>query len=264
MKKIFLLLTIASILITVSRLKTVSAQEQTGDNSIKTQYTNLLNSYSLKDQQYKIAYQQYIQLRTLASQEEMVKKAKDALLERANLLDTYLLLLSQTLAQTKGVELSRLESEQQKITEERMFISEHKQKLTSMTDRVELHNESQEFQKRKASISTAAFRAMALIKIAQIQHATDQIQAPIDMIKSSLEGSNLDQVKVEEKKRGLVEIDRQINLVKQSLQTALDEYDSSAKSNAFDLDTYGSITNILDSGYAKTKLVLSYVQELSK
>lgn len=263
MKKYFVLLTIAVLIITLLRVNTVSAQEQSGD-SLKSQYKNLLNSYGLKDQQYRISYQQFVQLRTLASQEEMVKKAKDALLERANLLDTYLNYLSQTLAQTKGVELSRLEAEQQKIAEERLFISEHRQKITSMTDRVELHNESQAFQERKGSISSAAFRAMALIKIAQIQHATDQIQAPIDMIKSSLEGTELDQVKIEEKKRGLVEIDRQISLVKQSLQTALDQYDSSSKSNAFDLDTYGSITNILDSGYAKTKLVLSYVQELSK
>lgn len=234
------------------------------EESLKQHYLDLLSDYRTKDQQFLVAYQQYVQLQTLASQEIMVQKAKDAMLARAETLDNYLLLLSQVLGGTKGVELSRLSDEQQQIQVQRTAIQEHMARTQSMTDRLELDTESTAFQKTQTDIRSIAYRAMTLIKIAQLQNSVDQLQAPISMITQSLENSDLQQTKIEEKKRGLTEIGRQLEQVNTSLLAAIDEYDSSAKSRAFTSDDYNTIINILGSGYAKTQLVLSYVQELAK
>lgn len=237
---------------------------QTEAESSKQQYLRLVTQYREKDRQYLVAYQQYLQLLTLASQEEMVKQAKDAMNLRAQTLDTYLLAVSQALAQTKGVELSRQQTALKDIDTQRTVIQAHKDQVESLTDRVALDTESMSFQKLQPSIENAAYSALALIKIAQLQNSIDQLQSPIDMITQSLEGSSLEQTVIEEKKRGLTEIGRQLELVKQSLVQAQEDYDSSAKTQKFDADDYTSITSILSSGYAKTKLILSYVQELSK
>lgn len=228
------------------------------------QYLAALDAYRTKEQQYQVAYQQYLQLNTLASQEEAVIKTKDALISRATLINLYFSLVMDALKQTQGVELSAQATQLTALQTEIDNTSQHIKRVEGISDRIALETEAQAFSDREKSLVKVVYQTLSLMKIAKMQQALDQFQRPVMILTESLNASASSQLLLDKRRRGIDEINRKLDLVKLTITEATDEYVRVSLRQTFTKEDYATITSDLGSGYAALKLALSYAQELDK
>lgn len=123
--------------------------------------------------QFLIAQQTYYQLNTLASQDEAIRRAKNVMLSRAELLNIYFTYLHLSVLQVRGVELSDKEMTLNQISSILSELSIYKDQIPEVSTRAEANSHLIKFNERRGGFLSAAYASLELIKIGQTQTAID-------------------------------------------------------------------------------------------
>src|SRR3989344_4964763 len=115
--------------------------ETTAITDLQDQYLQHIQSYRNQEEVFLLAKAQYQKLGTLASQEEIVKEARQLLLIRADVYSVYVDILDEQLNQATGIPLEKKNSQRVNLSLLKDKIAIHKTTLQTKTDRFALDNE---------------------------------------------------------------------------------------------------------------------------
>lgn len=199
-------------------------QAQTNENPVPTdvlsahqnKYFRLLDQYRQQEQNYFIAKSQFIQLNTLASQELAVKETKALIDIRADILITYLDMLTELLQRTTGVPLEYKNPQLVQLGLLRDKLLLHKNANLSHQDRLQIDQEAQQFTELYQQLQIEAYYTLGIIRIGRVQTAIDKLRVVRDAVFADVESRELSVTAQAEKTRGFQEIDRSL----QELETS--------------------------------------------
>lgn len=176
----------------------------------QNKYFRLLDQYRQQEQNYFIAKSQFIQLNTLASQELAVKETKALIDIRADILITYLDMLTELLQRTTGVPLEYKNPQlvQLGLLKDKLLL--HKNANLSHQDRLQIDQEAQEFTELYQQLQIEAYYTLGIIRIGRVQTAIDKLRVVRDAVFADVESRELSVTAQAEKTRGFQEIDRSL------------------------------------------------------
>jgi len=230
--------------------------------NLEAKYFFLLEQYRNQEQTYSIAKNQYLQLNTLASQELAVQETRTLIDMRADILLTYIDILTQLLSNTRGVPIENKNAQIISLSLLRERVLLHKTKNLNSLDRLTLDAESASFQTTYKQIEQNAYYTLSLIRIGEMQEAYDKMVVVRNAVESSIQNSELSSAKKGEKERGFQEIDRTIlstqqdfNVTKQKVLT---------KPGDSSLSSFSELSRSLAVTYSQISQVVEFLQEVRK
>ncbi|MBI5151398.1 MAG: hypothetical protein HZA34_02370 [Candidatus Pacebacteria bacterium] len=230
----------------------------------KQQYIQSLDVYREKEQKFLISREQYNQLQTLASLEEVVRTSKDVQLARMDTLTAYFNTLLLSIQNLKGAEITKKANQGQLLQTALVEIERQRNTILTSNDRVTLDKTSANYDDKQGAFSSIAYSSLALIKISNIQSATDQLGVLTGEVYTSIQESSPSATIFAEKQRGYDELARTIETIKMSTKKATQQYDNISGRDLFTQGAYAQIVETLGTGYAKLKQGESFIQELAQ
>ncbi|HKY74336.1 MAG TPA: hypothetical protein VJ246_03440 [Patescibacteria group bacterium] len=262
-----IVLTLAVFMV-VARVQPVRAQEEISLSPpqveiAKKTYAEQLDVYRVKEQRFMVSREQYKQVQTLASLEEVVKASKEVQTARIDTLLTYFKVLQLTMNELKGAELTKKTVQLERIQAILTELDVARNRIANSNDRIALDNASAAYESRNEAYVSAAYGALTLIRIAHTQTATDQLGLLSAQVFDTITAASPEASVLAEKQRGYDELARTITQIKDFIRQAF------TRSEGFDqylftAASYAQITDILNSAYAKLKLGENFVKELAK
>lgn len=226
-------------------------------------YIPQLESYRTKESRFIIAREQYRQVQTLASLEEVVKASKEVQLARIDVLMTYFNMLREAVGALKGAEVTKKMEQSNRLLTITTELGVLRQQIQDSNDRIALDNISAQYQNRHIAYISAAYSALSLIRIANIQSATDQLGLLTSQVFASIQESSPSATVFAEKQRGYDELARTITQIKEILSNATTRTEPLGVEE-FTANTYTQIVDILSSAFTKLQLAESFLKELAK
>lgn len=214
---IFLTVIVCSLPVSVlGQTNVPEAQIQTTDKvrarqeleQLETEYFRLLEQYRQQEQTYFVAKNQFLQLNTLAAQEVAIKETKAALDVRAQVLLTYIDILTQMLQQTTGIPLEQKNPQLVNLSLIRDQVLLHQNSVKAASDRVSVDAEADRFIPILTTLTKDVYFTLSLIRIGRVQTAIDKLTVVRNAVGQELDGRNLPSSQQAQKQRGLQEIDR--------------------------------------------------------
>jgi hypothetical protein len=230
--------------------------------TLKASYKQSLDVYRSSEDQFYIASQQYYQLRTLSSQSEAVKAARQVMLNRADTLLVYLQMLQTALATNPGIEITRRNAVDNQITLLVDALKRHRSRVEIATDRIIIEQEAAFMDATQPTFTQVSYQALSLIKIGAVQAAVDQLTLAQSALVSYISTAPISETNRTEKERGNDEITRSLTEMKNTITDALLAYDQSVDNT--DSSSFHSIQQTLGTAYGNLTQNLEYIKELSQ
>ncbi len=256
MRKLFFLLTILALV--AFGASHVGAQL----DDLKLQYRASLDKYRSSEDQFSIAASQYYNLKTLASQEEAVRAAREVGLARVDTLLIYIQALRTTLDTKNGIELARKNSLQKQFDLLVDNLKRHRARLEIATDRLKIEDENVFMENQAELIQALCYEALSLIKIGAVQAALDQLVITKDGLDQYISTAKISETTRSEKQRGSEELARSIEDVKRNLSLSLTAYDTGLE-NA-DSSLFRKVQDTLNPAYTGLTQGQEFVKELAQ
>ncbi len=228
---------------------------------LKLQYRGELEEYRNLENLYLIAKNQYYKLGTLASLEDAVQKTQEVMIVRDRVLRTYLRLLRLKLLSQTGIELPEKKAAEQSLLSAIGKIEEHQQQFSETLDKPQINEISEEFENLFDQIEEAAYQALAVMSIGELQTIHDKailLEADMETEIATAGGA----LKSTERKRSFDETDRLLTTLKPEFDAVEDVYAN--PSNAGYKGVYNSIKKQLISIHSSLAKALTFLGELLK
>lgn len=226
---------------------------------LRNKYRKSLEVYRNDERLYTIARGQYVQLQTLASLEEAVRATRQVMLSRSDVMITYFTLLKVTLMDTPGIDVNAKKVQLAKLDKLLNDLQTHQIHVGTATDRPSIAQMVGEFapiEKQAENISTGT---VLLISYGNIQAVYDKTISVKNEIRTEIESNEPDPLQLATKKRGLDEIDRQLDDVSFQLKKTQNTVTSSQNDASF----YSQTTqDNLSSIYSALSRTLSLLGEI--
>lgn len=227
--------------------------------SVEQTYKGQLEAYRTAHNRYLIAKQQYSQLQTLTSLEEAVKATREAMVARNDVLLTYLTLLRLKLIQATGINLTQKDPAIAEIEAAHEWLTQHQSDAKAATDRYQLLAVADAFSTRQESISALSYKTLSLLAIGKLQSVYDKTGLLSEQVEVEVVSGKAD-VKQEERKRAMVEIERELATV-QALFSEINQ-DIESENTKFSRSYFSSLQRELGSIYSRLVQTLSHLSEL--
>lgn len=229
--------------------------------TVKATYQSQLENYLYQDKLYRIAYDQYKQLQTLVSIEDLTQKGKTLGISRDEVLISYLNLLRLNLIATEGIELSLKEEYLNKLEATIIYITNHKNNLTTLNDRDPVIDSLSTFALDQKNLAKLAQEVLVLLSVGNLQMIYD---------KSTVLKSDIDVYLKEKGTATSPEIERASLETNRSLESAklkLDAFwadimDRSGGSNWYLSKFYDDLPRTMNPIYVNLSQSISYLSEL--
>lgn len=231
-------------------------------SDLKQQYRKALDDERAKEEQFSIASQQYYALKTLASQEEAVRAAREVNLSRVDTILIYIQNLRTTLDTNPGIELSRKNTLQTQFTLLVDTLKRHRARAEIATNRIQIEQENMFMQGQQDLISALCYQALSLIKIGAIQTALDQLVITQGDVNEYISTAQISETIRTQKQRGSDEVTRSIENIKQLIVQAVDGYDTGLEhpDNSF----FRKIQEELSPAYSNLTQASEFIKELAQ
>lgn len=226
-------------------------------------YVDTLDAYRSKEQKFFVIREQYKQLQTLASLEDAVKASKDVQISRIDTLLAYFNTLQLYVNDLKGADLQKKADISQRLQQVVLELGISKQQVQKATDRIALDKLSTSYESRNTIYISTAYATLSLIRIANMQTATDQLGLLSSQVFETIQSSSPSANVLSEKQRGYDELSRTIGTIKEFITKAMNRYDSNA-GNEYTQSTYTQLVDLLGSGFTKLKQGESFIKELAQ
>lgn len=226
-------------------------------------YVDTLDQYRNKEQKFFVIREQYKQLQTLASLEDAVTASKDVQIARIDTLLAYFNTLQLYVNDLKGADLQKKMDISGRLQQVILELGIAKQHVQKATDRIALDKLSTTYESRNSAYVSVAYATLSLIRIANMQTATDQLGLLSSQVFETIQASSPSANVMSEKQRGYDELARNIGTIKEFITKAMNRYDSNL-GNDFTQSSYSQLVDILGSGFTKLKQGESFIKELAK
>jgi len=270
MNKLIFLFTSAFILLVMFHPGQITAQEETreateGANIDKITELNKLyilqiESYRFAEREQVIAKQQYQDLQTLRLLEDAVNATKKALIERNNVLLTYLELHYFNLQDAAGINLTYKEDTLSVLVEQIGVLRTYGEKLANISNRDELKERTDEFKEIYPQIESVAYRSLTLISIGKLQTVHDRGRIILNDLKALEADQEADTFRSARYQRAITETERNLENINNQLREANNNYETRFKQ--FNRSGYNNILDKLKPVYTELSQLVAYLKEL--
>lgn len=142
--------------------------------TVKATYQSQLENYLYQDKLYRIAYDQYQQLQTLVSIEDLNQKGKNLGVYRDEVLISYLDLLRLNLIATEGIELSLKTQYLTQLEATVSYIKNHQENLKNLNDRDQISLSLATFTLDQKNVGQLANGVLVLLSVGNLQMIYDK------------------------------------------------------------------------------------------
>jgi hypothetical protein len=271
MKKIivfsFVIISIACMFAWSSNAIRAQEPEQPTNQEIqqaKKEYTLTLDDYRTKERRFIVAREQYRQLQTLASLEEVVKASKEVQLARIDTLISYFKNLTLQVSPLRGADITQKNLQLDKLDGALVSLTQLRQTVELADDRVRLDATSLVYDEQHEIYTNVAYSSLILVRIATIQAANDQLGSLTAQVFDSIKSASPSATILAEKQRGYDELSRTIVQIKEALFEATTRYTEAALQDSFSASTYTNYSQYLQPAFTKLKQGESFIKELAK
>ncbi|NCN45843.1 MAG: hypothetical protein COU63_03075 [Candidatus Pacebacteria bacterium CG10_big_fil_rev_8_21_14_0_10_36_11] len=181
---------------------------------LKEIYRGQLAEYRDADKQFNIAKDQYNELETLASINDVVKAARDVLMLRDLVMITHFELLRNNIVAADGIELSLKQKVIERMQDRVKWLEEHRGKLEKAQDRPQFNVLSDEFTDKEDDFMEISNQATTILAVGSMQDVYDRlVLVRKDILALEAKSSTAD------RSRASIETDRMISAVKGTLDS---------------------------------------------
>ncbi len=279
MKKITIAVLLALVLI-IPFATIVFAQEEVQDNSVpeqifnkkrtseripelKTLYRDQVEAYRQAYKDFTIAKTNYFNVQTLTALEEAVASTRTVMDSRSKVMITYLEFLVATLEDTSGVELSLKQESLKQLNSMVVALRIHREDIALVKDRAGVNNLADSFVPYAQQYEQVVYKAMALIKIGQVQAVYDRAVLTKQEIAKLQESEEVNAVVQAKRERAYHEIERNFGKINSQLNQ-LNVRINQAKPESFTQSFYERVLEDLEPIFIQLTKALSYLEELLK
>lgn len=228
-------------------------------------YFTAVEAYRLEESRYNLARDQYYQLNTAASLDEAIRRAKEVLRARAEVLAAYFRYLRLTLQNTKGIDLDDKAAADQRLQALQLELEAYLQQVPNVNDRQQVNTLFTQLNTRSKDIYSAAYGTLILIKIGEIQTAIDTSALLRERTVTALEANETVPTATKEiGRRGLDEITTLLQRASNNLFTLREGYREDALKNGFSESGYRTFQTSAEFSYVQLRQVLEYLKEVQK
>ena len=228
--------------------------------TVKATYQPQLENYLYQDKLYRIAYDQYQQLQTLVSIEDVTQKGKNLGIYRDEVLISYLNLLRLNLVATEGIELALKSKYLAQLEATITYIKDHQENLKNLNDRDQVSLSLATFTLDQKGVGQLANEILVLLSVGNLQMIYD---------KSVVLKKDIDVYLTEKGTFSLPAIDRASSETNRSLDSAklkLDAFWADAvergDGNWYLAKFYEDLPRIMNPIYVNLSQSISYLSEL--
>lgn len=229
---------------------------------LEKQLLGQLNQYRQHEREYRIAHDQYQNLQTLSSIEEVVNSTKRAMRSRNLVLNTYLNILRLKLLETEGIELVHQERALEIIESQRQRLEDFEQLIDQSQDRESINLITDEFSSLGEEINNNSFYVLSILAIGRLQAVYDK--AVIINQKISLEESKSEEALLEQsqRERAINEVNKMIAQLPPMFETVWSNAYVSRRTGRQHENFYRNLTRELGPIHSRLSLLVSYFEEL--
>jgi len=228
--------------------------------TLKASYQAQLENYLYQEKLYRIAYDQYKQLQTLVSIEDLTQKAKTLGLSRDEVLISYLDLLRLNLIATEGIELSLKSKYLSQLESSIVYLKEHQENLRNLNERDQVSASLSAFAKDQKDLNKQAKEVLVLLAIGNLQMIYDKsfiLKKDMDLYLEDKGTLSLPTVG-----RASDETNRSLNSAKLKLDAFWAETLKRNESNWYLSRFYDDLPRTLNPIYVNLSQSISYLNEL--
>lgn len=228
--------------------------------TVKETYQSQLENYLYQDKLYRIAYDQYQQLQTLVSIEDLTQKAKSLGIYRDDVLISYLDLLRLNLIATEGIELSLKTKYLTQLEATITYIKSHQENLKNLNDRDQVSLSLATFAADQKNVGKLAQEVLVLLSVGNLQMIYDKsiiLKKDIDTYlgkKGTLELPEID--------RASLETNRSLESAKLKLDAFWTDIVDRSGSNWYLAKFYEDLPRTMNPIYVNLSQSISYLGEL--
>lgn len=232
-------------------------QDQIKD--VRATYRGQLESYRTSERNFRVSQEQYRNLQTLISLETAVKATQQVMIDRTQVLITYLTLLRLKLIDATGVPLPLKEKTLQELELHITQLQTHLTNLQQPADRARVNLLADEFTVQAEVFDETAHQALTLITFGPFQTVYDKQRALQEVFKTESASASTP-IKQAEKERAFQQTDRSLDQVKLQLDTVL--VDIQKADQSFSQSKFTQIKRDLDPVYSNLNQIISFLNEL--
>ncbi len=228
--------------------------------TLKATYQSQLENYLYQDKLYRIAYDQYKQLQTLVSIEDLTQKAKTLGLSRDEVLISYLDLLRLNLIATEGIELSLKSKYLSQLESTIVYLKEHQENLKNLNEREPVSLSLSTFANDQKNLNKQAKEVLVLLAIGNLQMIYDKsvvLKKDIDVYLGDQGTLELPTIS-----RASDETNRSLSSAKLKLDAFWAETLKRNESNWYLSKFYDDLPRTLNPIYVNLSQSISYLNEL--
>jgi len=231
-------------------------------NALKVTYRNQLGIYRTDEKTFQLAKDQYYQIQTLASLEEAVRSTRQVMLSRLDVIQTYFTMAKLTLENTKGLETDVKAVTLKDLDSLSTELKIHRAAATAASDRTGLLAVTTEFAGLDPRISTLSNKLSYLVAYGRLQTVGDKTSTIKKELQEVVEQTETAPLKLAERKRGLDEVQRNLNQVDQLLVKMRSQLNPVLnKDNNISSTNISADLSIIYGGLSRS---ITYLQELVK
>lgn len=223
---------------------------------LSTIYRGQLNEYRLAEREFQIAKDQYRQLQTLASINQVTEAARKVMRIRNQVLITYFELLRIRLIAAEGIDVAVKSAAIAKLTAQNEWLQAHQQQVAAATDREHFNTLSDIFIAQEPLFVTTSQEASSILSVGKLQTVLDRLTllaqdvAPLEASNSSAASS-----------RSLRETNNTITELNASFQTTWQNLEEDIREDRI-VSFYTNLTETLNPLYSSLNRLASFLGEL--
>jgi hypothetical protein len=222
-------------------------------------YLYQFDVYRQKNNDFKVAKDEYNKFKTLNSETTLLDKTRQLLTQRDFLLKTYLIVLSEKLRENQGLTSADSSLYQTLITNENLFLDDHMQLINSIGTIQDAEQVSEKLSSHYLILSTSIRQiiiGLALGKLTNLSNEFDMVYRNLQSFENS-HRTNLSSAKQIIADRWLVSIESKRNLHQQKINEIVA---TNAKMKSSSLEDLDRIMNDAGRGLSEARV---YLQEAS-
>lgn len=221
-------------------------------------YRGQLNEYRLAEREFQIARDQYRQLQTLASINQVTEAARKVLQLRNQVISTYFELLRIRLVAAEGIDLELKASAVKRLEEQRTWLQENKEELVAASDREEFNALADQFGEQIETLTAVSQEATAILAVGQLQAVFDKLSLLADDVRP-LEASQ----STAATSRSMRETTAMVGQLRTQFQTTWGELERALRDERIDFFST-NLTDTLNPAYANLNRLAAFLEELIK
>ncbi len=228
------------------------------------EYYSFVEAYRNAVERYTIAEQDYYQQNTLASLEESMRRARELMRVRSELMESYFLYLELLLQDTRGVEIADKNIAQAELAFWQQQMVEYRSTIATLNSRPAIEQHMVLFNEQQNALRHSAYSALILIKIGKVQTALDNAVVVRETLSQAIENSSLSAADKLIKERGLEEADRLIQRAQNNVIALLIDYRTKAAQGAYTQQAYQSFQSDAEFSYLQLRQVGEFMTEIAE